>query len=276
MGGLYLNYAHYNPTSPSHGTCGQSNYWDCDFKIAKVFGSGLGAASLGYINNLPMIAYRDALNGQLYSAIWSNTGTDNCLNGNWHCAIVDANARVAGTPYLFITSASKAAIAYYDHHSKKLFVAEDKAGLCGWACAAIENVNAQPLDDYSVALAQRGGQTIVAYTNRTLPNNTILKVAYPDLTTGNCGPTVGGKPTWRCEVVDDGGGTKSVGKYLAMGVTAANGVYIAYSNDTDGGIKLAYKAPDLGPTPIPSVTPSPTPTKAPIPTRAIFLPAVRR
>ncbi len=243
---FYLNYAYYNPASL--GTCGMSNHWDCE-KISKVSMAGLGASpSLTYSYNFPMIAYRDSVYGYLYNAgrIGSNLG--NCpYSSNWQCNLVDKNTVVAGGVSL-ISNYPSAGAAYYDASPLHpyLIVADGKSGNCGWTCMYIENVGAQSSDDAQTGIGLRSGKYIAAYTDRKNPNNTLLKVAYPD-PDGNCGPPdpVTTRRTWRCEVVDNGGGTKNVGRFLSMRVTSGGVVYIAYSNDTDHTLKLAYRYPQV-------------------------------
>ena len=64
---------------------------------------------------------------------------------------------------------------------------------------------------------------------------------------GNCGPLdpATNLRFWRCEVVDNGGGSKNVGRFISMGVTTGGVVYIAYSNDTDHTLNLAYRYPQV-------------------------------
>jgi hypothetical protein len=248
----YLRYAFYNPTGVS--TCGLANHWDCE-TVAKVDIRGLNSVSLAYINNLAVIAYRDSALGRLYTAVRAGVGNGTCLSSLWQCKIVDSNSQVSGTPSIAIDSASRAAIAYYDYYTRYMVVADDAKGGCGWTCTYIENVNAQQSDNAAIAIAPFNGKYIVAYTDRTNSNNTVLKVAYPDTSrAANCNYNATSKRYgWRCEVVDDGGGTKKVGQFLSMDVTTSGAVYIAYSDDSEGTIKLAYTGvpvkakPDLTP-----------------------------
>ncbi len=244
----YLRFAYYNPRSL--GTCGLSNQWDCE-TVAKVDGTGLNAASLAYMNDLAMIVYRDSVNGRLYTAVRTGIGDGTCLSSNWTCLIVDKNSKVSGTPTIGIYSTSKVGVAYYDFSNHYMMVADSITGSCGWTCTYVENVNAQQNDHAGIAIALLDGKYIVAYTDRTKTNNTVLKVAYPDSgRAANCNYNALTKTFgWRCEVVDDGGGTKKVGQVISMSVTKAGVVYIAYSNDSDGTIKLAYSATSVKPKP---------------------------
>jgi hypothetical protein len=237
---VYVNFASY--TASLNNSCGSYTFWSCE-TVAQVSGIRFsGYPSLAYWGYLPLIAYRGS-DGRLYFAARTASGTGSCpYSAQWECTLVDKiSAVVGGISFDFRPTDS--AIAYYDSTTHYMVVASGTTGVCNWTCSYIENVGAQ--DDSSndgneIAIAFRNGKYLVAYTDRKNPNNTILKVAYPD-PNGNCGPVLGGKPSWRCEVVDDGGGTKSVGKFISMGVTPSNVVYIAYSNDTDGTLKLAYQ-----------------------------------
>jgi len=243
---FYLNFAYYNPLSS--GTCGMANHWDCE-KISKVYPVGLGTSpSLAYAYNFAMIAYRDSVYGHPYVAgrVASNLG--NCpFSANWQCNLVDMNTVVAGGVSL-VSNYPSAGAAYYDASPLHPYfiVADGKSGNCGWTCMYIENVGAQPNDDAQTAIAMRSGKYIAAYTDRRVPNNTLLKIAYQD-PDGNCGPINPATTlrTWRCEVVDNGGGSKNVGRFLSMRVTSGGVVYIAYSNDTDHTLKLAYRFPQV-------------------------------
>ena len=238
-GKSYLNYASYD--SQYGGTCGPSNnHWDCEI-ISQTYLTGFWQhPSLAYIGYMPAIAYRDSTSGQLYFAARINTGSGNCTFSNlWQCDAIDINSTAAGG-IAFLGDPQYPAVAYYDANTQYLMLADGHKGPCNWTCIYIEDVGAQVNDNNDIALAMRNGKYLIAYTYRVSPSNTILKVAYPD-PNGNCGPfAAGGNQTWRCEVVDDGGVTKNVGKFLSMGVTSSNVVYIAYSNDTDQTLKLAY------------------------------------
>jgi hypothetical protein len=240
---IFLNFASYHALTTS-ATCGQPSHWDCEV-IAQAATAGLsGSPSLVYWGRIPMIAYRDSQYGRLFYAARAGLGTGNCAFSNqWTCNEVDHNSTVAGG-VSFTFDQYHGAIAYYDSNTHYMIVATDAPGVCDWTCTYIEDVGAQTNGNHEIAIAVRNGKYLVAYTYRKSPSNTILKVAYPD-PNGNCGPIDAGKKTWRCEVVDDGGGTKNVGNFISMGVTPSNVVYIAYSNDTDGTLKLAYQYTSL-------------------------------
>lgn len=248
----YLRFAHYNPRGAS--TCGLANQWDCE-TVAKVDGHGLSSASLAYMNDLAVIAYRDSVYGRLYTAVRTGFGNGTCMSSQWECKIVDSNSQVSGTPSVGAYSTSKVGIAYYDFYNHYMMVADATTGVCGWTCIYVESVNAKQNDNAAIAIALLNGQYIVAYTDRTNSNNTVLKVAYPY--SGRAGDRAancnydGIKKSfgWHCEVIDDGGGTKKVGQSISMGVTTAGAVYIAYSNDSDRTIKLAYQAAPVKPKP---------------------------
>ena len=233
---IYLNFASFN--AAVNGSCGLQTHWDCE-TITKVGTLGLaGYPSLAYIGNLPVIAYRDTA-GRLNYAARVGSGIGNCpLSNQWQCNEIDRNSLVAGG-ISFLYTTTRSAAAYYDSVTHYMIVANDTSGSCDWTCTYIEDVGAQTTDTHGIAIAIRNGKYLVAYTYRKSPSNTILKVAYPDAN-GNCGPYIGGVHSWRCEVLDDGGGTQNVGKFISMAVSASNVVYIAYSNDTNQTLKLAY------------------------------------
>ena len=235
-----INFASYNPASG--GNCGMLNHWDCE-TIALGSAIGLsGYPSLGYWGSIPEIAYRDPV-GRPYFAVRIGGGLGDCpYSLNWLCLEVDHNSFAAGG-LAYVSNPPQGAMAYYDGNTHYMVVAIGTTGICGWTCNYIEDVGAQQTDANGIAIAMRNGKYIVAYTSHKSAN-TILKVAYQD-PNGNCGPVVGLSRSWRCEVVDDGGGIQSVGQFISMSVSSSGVVYIAYSNDTDKTLKLAYRMNNL-------------------------------
>ncbi len=234
----YVNYAVYNPSGLS--TCGTANHWDCE-TIAQSSTAGLaGYPALAYLGGLAMIAYRDAQYGQPYFATRVGFGGTNCpYSSLWSCNLVDRDSVVSGGLAFAVFDMTNSAMAYYDSYSHYVVVATAKTGVCGWTCNYLENVGAQANDNQTIALIyRRNGTPVIAYTDRKTAHHP-LKIAYP-MSGGNCGTIVDGKRTWWCEVVDDGG-TKDVGNFVALAESASGMLYIAYSNDTDQTLQLAYR-----------------------------------
>jgi hypothetical protein len=207
----------------------------------------IGYAALVFENNLPYIVYRDVNN---HLAIAANLGgfSGNCGPGNsWHCEMVDATVQVGGFLSTNIDS-QNFGIAYIDATTHSLRYADmvSSGGNCSqvwlhWNCITIDDVGSQTQTNNGATIDQRNGEPLIAYNDLNDQSNNILKVAYPQAG-GNCGPKADGKYTWRCEVVDNGGGTKNVGEFASLAVGPTSDATIAYYDASDGALKLAYHA----------------------------------
>jgi hypothetical protein len=256
LGHPFINFAQYGTTVTS--TCGTVSLWNCEIISQLAPSAVLSTAGLAYVGGTPFIAYRDSAYNQLYLAARIGFGGD-CPNNKvaWVCKMVDQSAAVSGSISM-VANGGNVAISYYDSNTHRMVVAESQNN---WSYHYLEDVGAQSNDNAGIAIGMLHGNYIVAYTDRKNQSNTILKVAYPD-PNGNCGPL----STWRCEVVDEGGGTINVGNYLSMAISAAGKVYIAYSNDSHGGVRLAS---------LTMPAPTATPTQV-VPHKYLYLPVVKK
>lgn len=241
---------------------GVSNY---DGNLEEVARDDPPALTLGYYASLDKpyntpagrVAYRGAGNGPLKFAQWIGGDTaPGCARAEggtypgWQCSIVDPTPL---TGYYIDHHAPDNAndltrIAYYDDTNKTVKSAVytgnpghscGAGGMVGWYCQTIDSVaKGKDSSGLDVALAVINGKPVVAYADKDDAANTVLKVARYVGANGNCGLD-NGQYRWKCEVVDDGNGSNSVGRDLDMAVDNNGVPYIAYYDATAKALKVA-------------------------------------
>jgi len=181
------------------------------------------------------IAYYDRSNGDLWYAT-SRIGT-NCGPGNsWMCYPIDAANDVGQYASMYVDSAERFHIAYYDATTDMLKYAVDvgSGGNCGlFGSAQCDTIDDMPIDygrPIGVSIAEdAAGYPIIAYQS----DWGSLMVARPAAALGlsggggNCGPA---NPffTWYCETVDRVGFTIRHGDFVSIDVNSAGLATIAY------------------------------------------------
>ena len=223
------------------GNCGYGEHagkWRCDTIVT---GEGVGQyTSLGLDADWHRhIAYYHAVHGELWYA--TNTSGTNCGPGGntWTCIpVTGATADVGRYASLYVDSANRFHIAYYDATYKALKYAVNVGGggNCGlFGSAQCDDIDSMPADYHplGVSIAEdAAGYPIIAYQGEY----NSLKLARPvdalglSPGAGNCGPEVGLFRTWFCETIDQflWPPNPRYGDYAAIAVNASGLATIAY------------------------------------------------
>jgi hypothetical protein len=277
VGGTFIKHAEYVGLG---GNCG-GGVWQCDGIVET---SGLGFAvynTMFFINDLPFIVYRD-INQHLAIAV--RLGTGNCgANNDWECMVLDATTTVNGMIAAVSRAPDYVGIAYVGGDNTLRFAeVAESGGNCGsglyenvFRCRTLDFVGAAASGQLlATSLGLWNDEPVIAYTDADDQGHSILKIAYPQ-PFGNCGPSGGLFLTWRCEVVDDGDGSNSVGYYPSLEVATDGALQIAYYDLTAGNLKFALSAAPVAPTPTPTATLTPTPPPGTLSTQ-VYLPLIAR
>lgn len=216
-------------------------------------------------DKIERIAFRDSTGGLRHSYAKFDQNGSGCVNPwnevieEWSCEQVDPAADVYWTD-IRATKCSGAECAdpmriyYLDKTSGKLKLAERtgnaahncNGGVAGWSCGAIDSIAAgKSVEGIRISMAAIGGganQVKVAYTDKDDGATSVLKIA---TRTGNAGDacTPGGLAGWKCEVVDNGGGTDNTGWDPSLGWDGTN-LYVAYYNHTLDVLMVAFPKRD--------------------------------
>lgn len=153
-------------------------------------------------------------------------------------------------------------IAYYNAVSGLLRfarytgVATDNCGSGGqakWKCITIDDVGGNASMPMGVAMVHDQGTPQIAYYDRNDGNGRLKLATYigPGALFANCGGN-----EWQCDVVDNGGGAKSIGQDAAAAIDNTGRIYIAYYNVTDGALRVAMQKTAVAPDFTLSVTPN--------------------
>jgi hypothetical protein len=232
------------------GDCGYGEHagkWRCETIET---GEGVGEHTSLAIDDdwYRHIAYYDSANGYLWYAT-DSSGT-NCGPGldTWTCyPISGLTTNVGRYASIYVDSADRFHIAYYDATNKKLYYAVNvgEDGNCGLlGSAQCDEIDAMPADYHPLGISiaeDAAGYPVIAYQGEY----DSLKLARPvdalglPPGEGNCGPEEGLFRTWFCEEIDPHGVWVHYhnGDYVAIDVNSGNLSTIAYERlwFTDAG-----------------------------------------
>lgn len=159
-----------------------------------------------------------------------------CTDAAFTCGLVDdTTAEVGKSSGVAIDPSGTPWVAYWDSTSRALKVAHyvGTGGSCGastsWTCTTVDSLGAGTFSNTGLELAFDGaGRPWVAYPDIAA---TTLKVAHYVGGGGNCGTG----SAWICERVDG----SSSGKGTSLGYSPTTGMWLAYSDDTNGDLEVA-------------------------------------
>lgn len=220
----YLRYAH---SVPSGGNCGTKNDWQCE-TIDQNLGNGGGWIDLELdADNNPVISYYDDFNEQIMVAYYvGGTSGTGCTLGMraWECDVVDG------------------AYTYHPDNTALIILPHNNVGVAyGRVTGIYYAVTTTPRGTWNVQYLGHAVESLDLAYYQNVPYIAFYDRNEKDLylthwvgnNSGNCAEN----DNWQCEAIDTAG---DVGRGLKMAISPDNKLYIAYADDTNGDLKLAY------------------------------------
>jgi hypothetical protein len=220
-------------------------------------GQSTSAAAFG---GLTLVAYTSSLSELSIAQQGFTPGLGDCGPSNmWFCKRIDGQTVALATASRDGSFSGKGHIAYIvpklPGGSLKYATSVGSGGNCGggeWNCSVIDDVGQDAVQSVAIAADPNDDPVIAYHDKNDGAGNGMLKVARPKVP-GNCGPTllIGGimVHTWQCTTVDDGGGTKNVGRFASIVLDSKGLGAIAYYDASDGDLLFAR---EREPTPVPA------------------------
>lgn len=221
-------YAH---TVESAGNCGGGS-WQCE-TVENSLGSSDGGTDLEMDpSGKPAVSYYNVATGQVRIAyrVGNLTGTGcNTGNGNWDCDTVETVGNITPVTALAFTESNTAILAYYSENASAIRYAYNTTPRGAFTSQNIYLVtNSRDLD-----LVAREGLIAIAFYDYDQKNLVLARLVYDHQ--GNCGLS----GNFQCDIIDSAG---DVGSTLDLALSPSNLLYIAYGDDTNGDLKLAWQA----------------------------------
>jgi hypothetical protein len=260
-----LEFAYYTVTNGDCGYDFAENKWRCHTIKS---GEGIGQYPSLVVRDNPVtndwdfyISFYNGGTGDLwYGKSVEESANCGLYGSDMACYPVDASANDVGKySSLYVDSADKFHIAYYDATEKKLMYARELAGgdgNCGvLGSAQCDEIDAMQADYHPVGISiaeDPAGYPAIAYQSA----NGSLKLARPlaalgmQAGSGNCGPE-DLFLTWYCQTVDPSVSLPDFnyrnGDYVSLAFSpsglATIAYYRLYTNWDDGNLVVAYQRP---------------------------------